>query len=727
MLRYLGRSEIILNFIFLSTVILLVVIAGSSFIQHQLMIKSQNKIIQSHHFNYALQNLIVEVSDMESAERAYVASGDKMFLSNYGALKDSVYRAIESIRELAIAGNAPSQTVDSLQYIVQGKLDHLETVISMYENGQSFGQLQDEFVRGDSLMRNIKTATSMMGYVTFKVFQERKHYLQQKNKVSPYFTAITFLFSLLLFTTAYFKIGNDLRKQKKSLNQLEINHEIFEKAEAMAETGHWKFDPDDGEIILSNNQYRLLGYEPDKIEPTFLLFVQHVDKKDRKLVLDAIRKVGNGQSAKSIDVRVITASGKEKCLQMVIKMHENELGKKTVIGVNRDLTKIIESKEELQELNKKLTIQNNAYNNAETIGRMGSISMNCKTGQLSASDNMFGMLGLSNERDLSDIAKFKSYIHPEDLVDLEEYYNCDTLSVERQWVSFRLMKQSGEYIHVSSLKKIVQESWGKILTTVVRDITTERDAELKLKVQNAELKKINEQLSSFNHIASHDLQEPLRKIQTFISRINDDIDQVPADMVSYFLKIQKSAERMQQLILDLLDFSRVSRIEEEFRTVDLNELVSKSINEMAIAIEEKNGTVHCAKLPTIKVIPFQLIQLFNNLISNSIKYADPERPPEIIISAGPVTEIDQLQSEPSERKQLVKITFEDNGIGFEQEYAMTIFDLFQRLHPRTSFSGTGIGLAICKKIVQIHHGEIFATGEPGKGARFTILLPQNLS
>ncbi|AWW32019.1 hypothetical protein DN752_18805 [Echinicola strongylocentroti] len=725
MLRHLGRSEIILNFIFISTVVLLVVIAGSSFIQHQLLLKSQNDIIQSHHFNYSLQNLIVEVSDMESAERAYVASGDKRFLNNYGAIKDSVYNTIREIRQLAISANVPPATVDSLQFIVQGKLDHLEKVIALYGDGKTFVQLQDEFVEGDSLMRNIKTATSMMGYVTYMLFQDRKQYLEKKNKDSPYFTVITFLFSLALFTTAYFKIGNDLRKQKRTLNQLEINHEIFEKAEAMAETGHWKFDPEEREITLSNNQYRLLGYEPKEISPDFWFFIRHVDKKDRKQVVNVIRKVESGLSAESIDVRIFTASGQEKCLQMVIKMHVDEFGKKTVIGVNRDLTKIIASKQELQELNKKLTVQNNAYNNAETIGQMGSISMDCNTGQLSASDNMFGLLGMSSAGDLSDISKFKACIHPEDQADLEGYFTCNSSATDHDWVSFRLMRDSGEYIYVSSLKKIVEESWGKILTTVVRDITAEREAELKLKEQNAELKKINEQLSSFNHIASHDLQEPLRKIQTFISRINEDIDQVPEDLVYYFVKIQKSAERMQQLILDLLDFSRVSRIEDEFKTVALNELVSKSINEMAVAIEEKKGKVHCEKLSTIKVIPFQIIQLFTNLISNSLKYSAPDRPPEIHVSASPVNEEERAAIGRSKPEKLVKIIFEDNGIGFEQEFATTIFELFQRLHPKTSYSGTGIGLAICKKIVQIHRGEIFANSAPGKGTKFTIILPEN--
>ncbi|GAB3661444.1 hypothetical protein GCM10028791_36010 [Echinicola sediminis] len=245
-----------------------------------------------------------------------------------------------------------------------------------------------------------------------------------------------------------------------------------------------------------------------------------------------------------------------------------------------------------------------------------------------------------------------------------------------------------------------------------------------LKQQNEELKKINEELSSFNHIASHDLQEPLRKIQIFISRIEENANGLSSEIMNNFWKIQKSAERMQKLILDLLDFSRVSRAKDEFRIESLQKLANKAILDMAYAISEKDAKINVGALPNARVIPFQIVQLFNNLISNSLKYSKKDTPPLISIYQETVTPEDLVGTVFSKEQDLIKICVRDEGIGFDEEFSETIFEPFRRLHAEADFTGTGIGLAICRKIVHNHQGKIIASSKPNQGTVFTIIFPK---
>lgn len=239
-----------------------------------------------------------------------------------------------------------------------------------------------------------------------------------------------------------------------------------------------------------------------------------------------------------------------------------------------------------------------------------------------------------------------------------------------------------------------------------------------LEMKNAELEKQNVELASFAYISSHDLQEPLRKIQLFTSRILDrEKANFSESSLGYFQSITNAANRMQNLIESLLNYSSMDASEIDFIPMDLNVAVDEIKNNMLEIIEKRNARVEVDKLPKLSVIPDQFQQLLSNLISNGIKYSKPEVSPVIKINAEIVT----VEEFPG--KQFWKINVADNGIGFQQEYEHKIFELFKRLHGKTDYEGTGIGLAICKKIAQKHGGFIRAFGIPGAGAVFSIYLP----
>lgn len=237
---------------------------------------------------------------------------------------------------------------------------------------------------------------------------------------------------------------------------------------------------------------------------------------------------------------------------------------------------------------------------------------------------------------------------------------------------------------------------------------------------NEELERSNHELEQYAYIASHDLQEPLRKIQTFAELLKTNIHDVEA-VESYYNKISVSAKRMSSLIKDVLNYSRLSKIDNAFVQVDLNQVLQDVQNDFELLIEQKKAVIEVNALPVVKGDALQLRQLFANLVSNSLKFSEQE--PRIQIRSTPINLPADVKGSEHAPGQYAEIIFNDNGIGFEQKYADQVFVVFKRLNNRQLYSGTGIGLAICKRIVERHGGMISVSSEPEKGTTFTILLP----
>lgn len=248
---------------------------------------------------------------------------------------------------------------------------------------------------------------------------------------------------------------------------------------------------------------------------------------------------------------------------------------------------------------------------------------------------------------------------------------------------------------------------------------------------NVELKSMNENLENFAYVASHDLNEPLRKIRTFGDLIKDELeeDEYNKSMItSHLSRMQDASKRMQQLIDDLLSYSRVTRQYELAEKIDLNEIVNAVITDLEIPIKESKANIRISELPSsIKADAIQMRQLFQNLISNSLKFRRSGVSPKIEIDVDQVNAselpIDELKF--NNQQKYWRISVKDNGIGFEQKYVEKIFAVFQRLHGRSDYEGTGIGLSICKKICENHKGAISAISEEGKGTTFFVFLPIN--
>jgi len=282
-------------------------------------------------------------------------------------------------------------------------------------------------------------------------------------------------------------------------------------------------------------------------------------------------------------------------------------------------------------------------------------------------------------------------------------------------ISFHL--DVAEELDSSKLNLKLQVNFNNELERKIEERTSE------LKEKNELLLNTNKKLQEFNYISSHDLQEPLRKIQTFVSIIqNRESHSFSNKSILYFNKIRKAAERMQLLINDLLTYSQTDRVERKLEFVDLNQLLTEVLDDLQDEIEEKSAQLKISEMCTVELIPFQMRQLFYNIIGNALKYSSKERTPIIKISSQIINSNENLPNLPT-NKTYCQIIISDNGIGFSQQYGKKIFEVFQRLHDNLEFDGTGIGLAIVKKIVENHKGIIEANGTVNEGSEFKITFP----
>ncbi len=327
-------------------------------------------------------------------------------------------------------------------------------------------------------------------------------------------------------------------------------------------------------------------------------------------------------------------------------------------------------------------------------------------------------------------------LHPGDVDRTLQIWNNSLKTGKQYETEYRMKRADGEYRWLLARATPLTDEFGetkrwfgtctdihdqKLANDTLEQKVAERTYELE--IANENLRSVNAELQQFNYVASHDLQEPLRKIKIFSERIKMlDFDKLSPIAQGSLDRIMGSVDRMANLLKDLLDFSSASR-EDLFTTVNLNEIVTDIQGDLELLIVQKSATLIVEDLPTINAIPLQMHQLLYNLINNAVKFALPEHAPVVRISGKVLSKNEVLELGLSAEKKYCQITVQDNGIGFEPQYAEKIFELFKRLHGQQSFPGTGIGLALCRKVVENHLGRIWAESEYGKGAAFHVILP----
>ncbi len=461
--------------------------------------------------------------------------------------------------------------------------------------------------------------------------------------------------------------------------------------------------------------------------------IDSIAERDRQRVSDAIQKALNPVFGGQYEIEYGIVNPKtgieKKVLARGKALFDKERNPIRFSGTLQDLSVEKQTFEELQKKEERLNLVIEA-------SELGIWEWQLDTNKMIYSDRYLEIFGLDPKNPQSHEG-MTAMIHPEDKVVRENamktaiatgILSCELRIIRKDgslhWIEAKgnvyLNEENNPYKAIGTMRDITlekihrqelidSEQRFRLLADSMELQVKERT--LQLETKNIELQKMNAELESFAYVSSHDLQEPLRKIQMFTSIINDnEINLLSKDANYYFERIRASADRMQTLIEDLLTYSRLGSTLPPFTMVNLGDIVADTISELKEDIRQKNAIMEIGPLCSLSVIPYQFHQLMVNLVTNALKFSREGIVPCIEINSS--IEGDKCH-----------ILVSDNGIGFEEQYNEKIFEVFQRLHKKSDYEGTGIGLSIVKKIVENHKGTITATGKKGAGARFDIYIP----
>lgn len=527
------------------------------------------------------------------------------------------------------------------------------------------------------------------------------------------------------------------KEQKRLASQLKL-------ATDSAKVGIWSLDIVSSKLEWSKIHKKMWGYSEHREDLTYEDWYKVIVTEDKELTFQRIEESKVSHGIYEAEYRINRANdGAIVWIKSTGLYYYDESGvAHTLTGISIDISEQKEAEEKIKE--------SEARSRAFVESNVVAVCFtHMETATIFEANNAFlNMLGYTRKDLEEGKINWLKYTPPEHQI-------SDHLAIEKARnmkisppYEKEIIRTDGKIISVIKARAIINQN--QIMSVFV-DITERKSVERKLKTFSEELeakvkdrtaelkesieelKQSNSQLDQFAYVASHDMQEPLRKILTYSMVLQDNHKtELSLEVISYLKKIEGASNRMAGIIRDLLNYSRLLQHQDLFVQTDLNETLKNVLDDFELLILEKKAQIKSDTLPTIEAILLLMNQLFYNLISNALKFSKADVPPVITITTRKLSGKNvkkypalsrNVKGNEKELQSYSEIIFKDNGIGFEQQYAKKIFTIFQRLHDQETFTGTGVGLALTKKIIENHHGEIFVNAEENMGAEFHIILP----
>ena len=488
--------------------------------------------------------------------------------------------------------------------------------------------------------------------------------------------------------------------------QAEVTSEKFAEL-YYAPMGYFTISKKSEIIDVNPTGAQMLGLDnQDLINRSFSLFVSEVSKSVFDLFINRVFK------SKTIQTCDLILNVKDRPTAYIYMNGLIRVNNSQCQLIAIDITERKKIEKELQKLLSELNLTQTKLKVALEVGKIGIWEWDLETGDLILDERSEALLGRNTGTFGKTISAFKNLIHEEDISSFESAFNKaieEDLTFEII-VRTKTKNPKSAYLNLKAHIRRDKNGGPKRFTGVCFDITGLKEIEQTISKLNEELMRSNKDLESFAYVASHDLQEPLRMVSSFMQLLSMKYEnKLDKDAKEYIGFAVDGAKRMYELLNGLLSYSRLSSRGEEFSRVDMNRIKDRIIDNLKLIINERNAEILSDELPVVFADETQMVQLIQNLISNSIKFS--ENPPKIFISS-------------RTEGQCYVFSVRDEGIGIESQYFEKIFQIFQRLVAREEYDGIGIGLAICKRIVERHKGKIWVESEPGKGSIFSFTIPK---
>ncbi|WP_019500027.1 PAS domain-containing protein [Pseudanabaena sp. PCC 6802] len=492
-------------------------------------------------------------------------------------------------------------------------------------------------------------------------------------------------------------------------DSLRFSQERLQLALEGSGDGLWDWNISTGEVYLSPRWLEMLGYAADELPGDLSTWDKLIHPEDKSWVMDTLNAhLKDRSSPYAFDYRMLTKSGEWKWIANFGKVvaYDRDGKPLRMAGTHRDISDRKQIEESLRESDERWHLALRGNND-------GIWDWNVKTNEVFFSERWKEMLGYEDCEIANHLDEWAKRVHPDDLGWVMQAVQ-DHFAKKTPYYSteHRVLCKDGTYKWILDRGQALWDEAGNVVRMAGShtDISDRKQAEEELRHQSAELMRSNAELEQFAYVASHDLQEPLRMVVSYLQllerRYKDKLDASADEFIAYAVD---GASRMQTLINDLLEYSRVNTRAQPFVPIDCAQVLERALTNLKMAIAESSAVITCDPLPKVMADPTQLAQLFQNLIGNAIKFRG-ELAPQIHIGA-------------KRNSDRWVFSISDNGIGIEPQYGDRIFAVFQRLHNRVKYKGTGIGLAICKKIVERHGGSIWVESALDRGSTFYFTIP----